>query len=471
MGSSGKWIWVLVGMTTLSVIGLFSCTQRSLDGMIIITTVDREETGPDFVPTLHIGEGPQSYLAAIHPDNTEQSPIELTDQFYSARCPDISYDGLHLVFSGRETIDDNWQVFEMDLKSLDYKQLTTSEADCSEPLYLPGGGIMYSESVKEAAHNRSNVLKVIPKDNTPHQQITFGPVSHTGTSMLHDGRVITLSALSVDGNSNANLMVMRPDGTKEMLFYKSHDKGMSVTKARENEHGDIYIMESDGSGIKRLISVSYNDPTVQKVILDDHSVLDLSGWRPEGQDKILFCQKEERNETYGLFEMETNGDHNPQPVYSNDQLHVLDAVPVRERSVPKKIPSAVNMSAETGLLLCQDINFAMPHQAHLGKDSREAVKIEVLGQERSLGIVEAEADGSVYIKIKADMPFRLQTLDQQGNIVNGPSSWINLRPNERRACVGCHQGNEIAPENRQPLSVLKEPVIIPIPSELIAKTE
>ncbi len=87
--------------------------------------------------------------------------------------------------------------------------------------------------------------------------------------------------------------------------------------------------------------------------------------------------------------------------------------------------------------------------------------MEVIGIDTTLGIVDVEKDGSVYLKIIADTPFQLQTLDETGKVVSGPSSWIYLRPNERRGCVGCHQGNERVPENRQPLSVLKAPVEIP----------
>jgi len=46
-----------------------------------------------------------------------------------------------------------------------------------------------------------------------------------------------------------------------------------------------------------------------------------------------------------------------------------------------------------------------------------------------------------------------------------------LRPNERRGCVGCHQGNEMVPDNHQPLSVLKDPIEIPKLPKLMAKTK
>jgi hypothetical protein len=62
----------------------------------------------------------------------------------------------------------------------------------------------------------------------------------------------------------------------------------------------------------------------------------------------------------------------------------------------------------------------------------------------------------------ADTPFRIRTLDENDNVVNDPCTWLWLRPNERRGCVGCHEDPELVPENRVSLSVRKQPVIIPV---------
>ncbi|NCP21581.1 MAG: hypothetical protein GW847_06245, partial [Zetaproteobacteria bacterium] len=96
-----------------------------------------------------------------------------------------------------------------------------------------------------------------------------------------------------------------------------------------------------------------------------------------------------------------------------------------------------------------------------------ATKIEVLGIDKSLGIVSVEKDGSFYLKIIADTPFRIQTLDQNNRVVKGPGSWLYLRPSERRGCVGCHEDPEQVPENRQPLSANNNPVLIPVLAEVL----
>jgi hypothetical protein len=85
-----------------------------------------------------------------------------------------------------------------------------------------------------------------------------------------------------------------------------------------------------------------------------------------------------------------------------------------------------------------------------------------LGIDTTYGVVEVEKDGSFQLKVLADTPFRIRTLDEKGNIVNGPCSWLWLRPNERRGCVGCHEDPELAPENRVSLATKKPPVIVPV---------
>ena len=80
----------------------------------------------------------------------------------------------------------------------------------------------------------------------------------------------------------------------------------------------------------------------------------------------------------------------------------------------------------------------------------------------SLGTIQVEEDGSFYLKVVADTPFRIQSVDNEGHVLQGPCGWIWLRPNERRGCVGCHEDHELSPDNRVPLAVKKSPVTISV---------
>ena len=135
---------------------------------------------------------------------------------------------------------------------------------------------------------------------------------------------------------------------------------------------------------------------------------------------------------------------------------------VEKHNRPKKLPSEVDMGVKTGLLLCQDINEIGIKSSSISSTFPKAGRIEILGADTTFGVVAVEEDGSFYLKVIADTPFQIQTIDEKGNVLSGPCDWIWLRPNERRGCVGCHEDPEQVPENRLPLSVKKSPVIIPV---------
>jgi hypothetical protein len=139
---------------------------------------------------------------------------------------------------------------------------------------------------------------------------------------------------------------------------------------------------------------------------------------------------------------------------------VVDVMQVDMHQRPKKLPSEVDMGVRTGLIMCQDINLT-----GIGIEdplSKKASKIEVIGIDSSLGIIPVESDGSFYLKVVADMPFRIQTLDDKNKIVYEGSDWLWLRPNERRGFVGFDIDEEVAPMNRVPKAVKKDPVSVPV---------
>jgi hypothetical protein len=122
----------------------------------------------------------------------------------------------------------------------------------------------------------------------------------------------------------------------------------------------------------------------------------------------------------------------------------------------------VDIGVKTGQIMCQNINFTGLGVSSDSRISGKARKIEILGIDSVLGIVPVEPDGSFYLKIIANEPFRFQTLDENDKVINGPGAWLWLRPNERRGCIGCHEDRNLAPENNVPLAVKKQPVNIPL---------
>ncbi|MFT7652032.1 MAG: hypothetical protein ACI9UU_001139 [Candidatus Azotimanducaceae bacterium] len=56
-----------------------------------------------------------------------------------------------------------------------------------------------------------------------------------------------------------------------------------------------------------------------------------------------------------------------------------------------------------------------------------------------LGYADIEPDGSVKVKVPANVPFWIDVLDGQGRrISERHNNWMQLRPGEEKECVGCH---------------------------------
>ncbi|HEY0921246.1 hypothetical protein [Rheinheimera pacifica] len=66
-----------------------------------------------------------------------------------------------------------------------------------------------------------------------------------------------------------------------------------------------------------------------------------------------------------------------------------------------------------------------------------------------LGTVAVEPDGSVQVKVPANVPFNLAVLNREGQAVSAlHQQWITLRPGETLSCNGCHTPQSTAPHGR-----------------------
>jgi hypothetical protein len=211
-----------------------------------------------------------------------------------------------------------------------------------------------------------------------------------------------------------------------------------------------------------LVSIIYNRPLHSRTDLTSSVPGDFYNVLPLRPDKYLVSYRKSDSDRFALYEFNPEKGSLGPAVFNDPDYHILDIVRAKPYERPKKLPSEVDMQVKTGLLLCQDINFKDPFLPDNSAVMKKALKIEVLGVDTTYGVVDVEKDGSFQLKVMADKPFRIRTLDKDGNVVGGPCSWLWLRPNERRGCIGCHENPELTPENIVSLAVKKSPVIIPV---------
>jgi len=388
----------------------------------------------------------------------------LTGDFYSACFPEISYDGRFMLFAGQLKEDDPWQIWEMNLKNLKVRQVISESAECTDPAYVPGDRIVFSKLTLNDTVKSAHCLYTCNTDGSGLRQITFNPDNNLATTVLRDGRLLTVKQQLFPVQGDPMLVVMRPDGTKADMFYAGPRKSKLVSRAHETTDGTIVFVESDNENLTggRLVSIRYNRPLHTRTDMTLASPGDYYNVLPLQPDKYLVSYRKSDSDRYALYEFNPEKRSLGQEVYIDPDYHVLDIVQVKTYERPKKLPSEVDMQVKTGLLLCQDINFRDPFLQDNSPASGKALKIEVLGIDTTYGVVEVEEDGSFQLKVMADTPFRIRTLDKEGNVVSGPCSWLWLRPNERRGCIGCHENPELVPDNLVSLAIKKSPVIIPV---------
>lgn len=450
-------------VTILTGFSLVSCNDKSMNGMLIATRIPAGET-EEIAETIFLNL-PESELIAVHPDDAEVTVTELTQGFYSACSPNLSYDGRKILFAGQKNSNDNWQVWEMDLIKKQYKQITHFDASCYTPFYLPGKQIVFSKEVSDSLTGMEvKMLFTLNLDGTNLRQITYHPHNDYIQTILRDGRILMHSRQLYPEKGNVKTLAMRPNGTKAEIFYRGNSETQSGIRFCETKNGTIYFTETDDKNPdkRNLVSIHQDRPLNTKTNYSENTVGSFYSLFPKSEEEIFVSYRPSKTKNIGLYKFSVSNNTVEKALLNDNEYHYLEPVYIQSYKRPRDLPNELMEDYPTGLIMCQDVNLTA--QTDNPKNQRKATKIEVLGIDKSLGIVEVEEDGSFFLKITADLPFRFQTLDENNEVVNEPSDWLWIRPFERRGCVGCHEDHELAPQNVVPMAVNKWPVLIPADS-------
>lgn len=457
-------LFLIIMATGSFCIILSSCRSSSMDGMIIFTRAVGKQMEADYVTGNSWRYIPRTSIVALNPDKHAKSLKALSDGFYSARSPEISYDGKFMLFTAQRKQNDPWQIWEMRLADSKTRQVTSYLENCTDPAYLPGGRLLFSRSAVNDSLKAGHSLYTCNLNGSDIKRITFNPHAYFASTVLNDGRILTIDKQLYPDQGNQVFMILRPDGTKEDMFYRGIDGTKIYSRGCETKHGKIVFIESDSKSREggNIVSISYNRPSHSWINLTSKIKGDFCTVFPLSSGRMLVSYRQSEEDRFALYEFDSESGSLGKAIYNDKDYDILEAVVAGKHERPKKLPSEVDMGVKSGLLLCQDINLLDPKSPVNFSAFATASGIEVLGIDSTLGVVKVEADGSFYLKVMADKPFRIQTIDKNGHVLHGPCGWIWLRPNERRGCIGCHEDNELVPENRIPLSVKKPPVIIPV---------
>jgi hypothetical protein len=268
---------------------------------------------------------------------------------------------------------------------------------------------------------------------------------------MNDGRIIFTSRQVYPEYGITKYLAMRPDGTKVELFYLPEDgDGNSLSHMSEDDSGNVLFTNSG-----RLTTIKFSHPLHSKNDVLKMSQSTVMSVFPMDQNLYLVSIKKPTEYSFGLAIISVDGSETNKFYYNDAEFSFMEPVIIKQRKLPRKLPTRVNMELESGHFFCMNSDNSV---IDIDVKPGETAKIQVLGIDKMLGETPVEEDGSFYVELAADRPVRFQTLNEAGEILRGPSSWMWVRPNERRGCVGCHADREISPENIVPKAIEKPPV-------------
>ena len=407
----------------------------------------------DPLAALHGGErfpkGARLFL--IH--NGKAEPLVL--DFAASADAAVSFDGGKVLFAGKKTAADPWQIWELTLAGHKIRQVVASGTDAIRPLYLPGWRVVYAQrttqgfQLESARLTDSKELDQIEGPGTkPVLPLTYMNASAIPSDVLADGRILFESEFPLGEGKTPELFLVYSDGSGVESYRCDHPSKIVDARwgGRQLRSGDVVF--THGSSLARFTSPLAREERV-------------TAPRAEYAGSIAETASGEwlvsaRNSIAAKFALKlwNPGSLAMQTLLAQNQNHLVDPVLVAPRNRPRRHPSALHDWDYANLLaLDARISRDGPLQGTPTTVRLEAQNAS--GQPVSMGTAPVEADGSFFVKTPADRAIRFVLLDAKGDVLRQERGWLWIRRGEQRYCIGCHAGPERAPENHVPQVLLR----------------
>jgi len=393
-----------------------------------------------------------------------REPTHLTDGFFAAADPQINFEGTKVLFSGQKNNGEHWQMWEMDLKGGNRRQITHCAQDCLRGAYLPADEIGFTVEDSEGSRQQS-YLAVMNADGSQVRSITYGPADFQLETVLRDGRIVASAPWPLtgpNGNSGSRgLYTLRPDGTALESFRCEHHEAVVQGDADELEDGSlVFVREHRGSAVPGGELARIPRGSAAAVPLGDRESI-FESPRQVSADELIVAKAGVASAgsptKFDLYSVRAKTGVLGDRIFADAKLSSIQPVLIAQHAVPKRYWSTLNPDSEDGYFISLDSYSTADVPGGRIKTPIAQVRLMTLntvdGQERSLGEAPVESDGSFYVRVPANAPVRFILLDGKGQPIHEERSWVWARPGEQRGCAGCHGEKNVAPENHWPMTL------------------
>lgn len=443
----------------------------------------------------------QARIVLLSPGSAK--PETLTKDFHSACEPDVSFDGKRILFAGKRSSGDNWNIFEMNADGSAVRQVTNNLGNCRQPVYQstfytivstePWYQITFvsdaAGQVAEYGDQTTTDLYSCRLDGAGIRRLTFNPSGDQDPLVMPDGRILYVAwqrGLPSHGSRGIKeLFTINSDGSDLALFARG-TPGRVKQMPSVADSGICVFVEAtslpwDGAG--SLGSVSLRRPFHSyRRLTEPGSGLFVSPSPYDRNHVLTSMRPEDGTGSHGIVLVDTRTGA-VTPLYDDPKFHDVQARRLVARSEPDGRSSVVDDEIPTAQIYALNIAISdipnwlqtvhtprvrvfegVPKTAKDTSAAGVASDSRLFLPKRLLGEAPVESDGSFFLTVPASTPLMIQIVDEEGIAVRS-CNWIWAKNNEKRGCIGCHEDPELTPENAVVEAVKKDAIAFTLAPE------
>ncbi len=368
--------------------------------------------------------------------------------FAATADANVSFDAKSVLFAGKKSAGDAWQIWELSLAGGSVRSLTHSALDSIRPFYLPAGRILFAERGAHGFVLKSIRITDEDKFLDPALPADFALTSTQSSAIpddvLSDGRILFESGFPLGTLGAPELYLVYSDGSGVESYRCDH--GSARWAGRQLASGDVVFTQ--GAGLARFTSPLAHEAAV----VAPHA--EYAGAIAELDNHAWLVSARARAADPFALKLLKPGVPTLTPVFAERGMNLVEPAVLAPRDRPHRHPSALHPWSYANLLALD---------ARLSRDGAlsgvpTSVRVETQGPDgraRIMGSAPVDSDGSFFVKVSGDTPVRLALLDAKGNVLRAEGGWFWSRSGEQRICTGCHTGPERAVDNKVPAVLLR----------------
>jgi hypothetical protein len=410
----------------------------------------------------------------------------LTPEFESAADPAVSFDAKRILFAGRRTASDRWDIYEMMSDGSAVRQITHGPGNSRFPIYqspvfylddpepLPQIAFVSDAPAELGEYEgiRATAIYSARLDGSGIRRLTYVPSGAFGPAMLPDGRMVFSAARGrTDAKSRpgAALFGINIDGT-DFAAFSGDQGGRLLHMACVTSKNQVVFVEAaapDGSGSLAAIDLRRNLHSRRSITAPSAGMFHSPSSLPDGA--VLVSHRPLPNARYSLRRLDL-ATGKTELIFSQPGSHLLQAHALVPRPTPDGRSSVVDENQIWAKLYCLNIYETDLDAKVWPKGTVSRIRIleglprsasdrkvpSLLLQKRLVGEVDVDDDGSFNVEFPANLPVQIQALDRDGMALR-TSGWIWAKNKEQRGCIGCHEDGERTPANIMATALTRPP--------------